>query len=136
MIGAVFFMVLLIVLILISLLDKEAFPFSHYPMFSRLYRIDQVVIYRIAIENEKGEIKWWTSKFHKYPEKAGKKLNTLKDSQTYQDPSLLLYRNKILFEIKRLIALEHQNVKAIHIVERSIEPNFSVKDKTIEIVPF
>ena len=42
---------------------RDLWPFSHYPMFSSLRSLDDVVVFRIAIEDASGRVDWWRPRF-------------------------------------------------------------------------
>jgi hypothetical protein len=136
MIYSFFFIAICSILIFVTFSGKEAFPFSHYPMFSKLHDVTDVVIFRIALETQEGEIQWWDSKFYRYPEIVGRKISSLKNADKN---ATVLAQSKLLVKILQIITIEKGNFdkyKAFHIIERSVNENLMIVDKTIEIVPF
>lgn len=104
---------------------KDAWPFSHYPMFSELAQVKDIVVFRLALETHEGEIIWWRSHFYRYPEQLGRilyKLDRL-EREAKQPPFFSsLGRQRYLGEVLRLIALEEgssQKYRAFHIVRRT-----------------
>src|ERR1700737_744218 len=74
--------VLLFILLLAPLLwtmvrGRDAWPFSHYPMFSHLTDLSEVEVFRAALETTNGEIVWWRSEFYRYPEFVGRSLKRI-----------------------------------------------------------
>ena len=129
-------------LLWVTLRGKDAFPFSHYPMFAQTLDLQKVRITRIALELESGDIVWWQPEFLFYREVLGKQLNELypRIAQAEEDKTLLqLEKKSLLLEAKRLIASEKGNDKpyrAFHIVECGISENFEMRRTIIDIVPF
>lgn len=136
-----FFLLMCGVLIWVTILEKEAFPFSFYPMFSVLHKLEKVSVYRIALENEKGEIEWWKSEFYRYPEFIGKNLKQITEEinrETTNKIFFVLARKKILKNVLFLLELEDLKKKyvAFHIVERKIESKLLIKDYTVAVIGF
>src|SRR5476649_448310 len=73
----VFFLIICVVLLMVTIVGKDFYPFSHYPMFSRLNHMNKVKIYRLALEAKNGEIEWWQHEAYRYPQIVGNKLYQL-----------------------------------------------------------
>ena len=46
-----------------GLLGRDAWPFSHYPMFAERATVADLVVFRIAIEDRAGRVRWWQPRF-------------------------------------------------------------------------
>jgi hypothetical protein len=44
--------------------ERERWPFSRYPMFSRPVSAN-IRVYRLAYQESHGDLRWWFSRFHK-----------------------------------------------------------------------
>jgi hypothetical protein len=119
------FSALVAVLVWVTLRGKDAWPFSHYPMFSSPADLSQLRVIRLALETRDGEVIWWRSRFYRYPERVGRHIK-----RTYhleQEPHgyarfAPLQRRRYLAEALRLIRLEEgslERYRAVHIVERT-----------------
>jgi hypothetical protein len=140
-----FFFLMLGVLLLTTVRGRDAFPFSHYPMFSDLHDVADIRIFRLALEKQTGEILWWHSEFYRYPEIVGRKLKQSfqsADGSEKTDVFVLLDRKKYLAEVLRLIEIEEggfESYRAFHIVERRVRQTENapeIADKTIAVIPF
>lgn len=125
---------------------RDAFPFSHYPMFSDSTDISKVEVFRIALENSNGDIYWWKSEFYRYPEFIGRQFKKLyyAEGDLTQKAFINLEKQRLLAEVVRLIELEDktlESVRNLHIVKRRASSQqqksgeISVKDEIIEIIP-
>lgn len=140
-IDTVFFVVVCAALLWVTAGGLEGFPFSAYPMFSRARKLNNVKVYRIAVEKQNGDVCWWQSRFYRYPEFAASKLARIYDVAA-EDPKTkavnTLEKNRILLEVLRLIHAESRDdhdYKAFHIVARTIGKDMQPADQTVEIVP-
>ena len=52
----------------------EMWPFSPYPMFSRLFGNETLVLVRVALEHHNGESRWWRPRFYKLQQTWGRRL--------------------------------------------------------------
>lgn len=140
-----FFSVLLAALVWVTISGKDAWPFSHYPMFSDPMSLSNLMVIRLALETREGEIIWWRSSFYRYPEYVGRRLK-----HTYQmerEPSQSarlapLERQKYLAEVMRLIRLEEGSLDrycAVRIVQRTAsadEPQgFVIHEQILARIP-
>lgn len=50
---------------------RDAWPFSAFPMFERPVEASRLVVYRIALELEGGEVQWWTPHYYKLQQTLG-----------------------------------------------------------------
>lgn len=125
MFAEVFFTAMIVVLVWATVWAKEAWPLSHYPMFSDATQLEEVEVFRLALETRTGEIIWWQSHFYRYPEYIGSRLQMLArfEREQRQPASLaLLVRRRYVLEVLRLIAFEEgslQRYHAVHIVQRT-----------------
>jgi hypothetical protein len=138
----VFFIGMCSILLWVTIRQKDAFPFSWYPMYSGTHALDKISIVRIALQQQDGGVAWWQSRFYRYPEYTGRKLRALQqaiNSGTKNDVFVLLERNRLLLEVLRLIESEQGSAKdytAFHIVERTVNNNLAITDRTIGIISF
>jgi hypothetical protein len=106
----------------VTLLRREAWPFTRYPMFSRYRDPRQVCVICIALETPDGNLTWWRPHFYRYADIFGRKLAS-------DDLSLRLW---CASEILRLVRLEGhpESYRAVHIVERRWIDS-SIRDRTL-----
>jgi hypothetical protein len=112
-------------------------------MFSRLTRIGDVEVFRIALETKDYEIVWWKSGFFRYPEFVGERLRELHHARPAGGSSIFItfQRNRILSEVLRLIVSEEGNTdryRAFHIVRRtacSKGLDLQIEDRIIAKIP-
>lgn len=137
--------VVLAPMVWVTVRGKDAWPFSHYPMFSRLTGLGDVEIFRVALETRSAEVVWWRSKFYRYPEFVGRELRLL-DAQTAERGPVAaiasLEKQRYLAEVLRLIEAEEGGIEryeALLIMKRRIQPDpasrLLVKDELIFRVP-
>jgi len=136
----VFFIVLCGILLWVTIRQKDAFPFSWYPMYSGAHALSKINIVRIALQQQDGSITWWQSRFYRYPEYTGRKLQGLQRMKgTKNEVFVSLERNRLLLEVLRLIESEQGSAKdytAFHIVERTVNDNLVIADRTVAVVSF
>jgi hypothetical protein len=121
----VFFVAALFILMFFSvtLLRREAWPFSRYPTFSRSRDPRQVCVICIALEAPDGNVTWWRPHFYRYPDIFARKL-------ARGDLALRLW---CASEVLRLVRLEKGAAEpccAVHIVERRWIDR-AVRDRTL-----
>lgn len=135
----IFFIIILIPLLCITLRGKDAFPFSHYPMFSNLSSPNQVEVFRIALETTDGKSVWWKSEFYRYPEFVGRRLKELEQTESDGLKAFTsLDRQRYLIEVLRLIEAEEKSLdqyRAFLIVRRTVDNDVEIKDDVIERIP-
>src|SRR6266481_5751039 len=127
----------------VTICGKDAWPFSHYPMFSRLSRISDVEVFRLALETKDNEVVWWKSGFFRYPEFVGERLGELSYARPASGGVIFITfpRNRILSEVLRLIISEEGNTdryRAFHIVKRtacSKGRDLQIEDRIIAKIP-
>lgn len=135
-----FFIIVCLVFIGVTIAGKDYWPFSHYPMFSAKQKIKDITVWRIALEDSEGNMDWWQSKFFRYPEFTGRKLQkiyALHIEGKKLEIFIHIERNKLLNAVMMHIMREQPecNYSAIHIIERKVANSFDVIDKTIDIIP-
>lgn len=135
----VFFIIICVALIGVTLVGRDFWPFSHYPMFSIQQKMEDITVWRIALEDNKGKIEWWQSKFFRYPEFAGRKLQKiygLNIKGKKLEAFINIERNKLLKAVMMHIKQEQpeHHYSAIHIIERKVNDSLNVNDKTIDII--
>ncbi len=111
----------------VTLRGKDAWPFSHYPMFSTPMTLASVRVIRLALETKAGEVVWWESCFYRYPEFIGRRLRQLYRLENLPGQSGIFFhleRQKYLREVARLIEFEEGSLdryRALRIVLRSVK---------------
>lgn len=137
------FILLPALLLWVTVSRKDAWPFSHYPMFSRLTDLSEVEVFRVALETTTGEIVWWRSEFYRYPEFVGRKLKKIQQLEG-EGGSVAglasLERQRCLSEVLRLIESEAgglDHYQAFHIVRRTVDTDdgFTIRDQTVARIP-
>lgn len=139
----VFFILCLIPLLWVTLRGKDAFPFSHYPMFSNLSDVNNVEVYRIALETHEGKLVWWKSEFYRYPEMVGRKFKDLYQIENEGEEVFSnLERQRLLIQVLRLIEDEEKSTRqyqAFHVIKRTAyedeQKQLIIQEETIEKFP-
>jgi len=134
---------LLVPLFWVMVRGQDAWPFSHYPMFSQLTNLSEVEVFRLALETTTGEIVWWRSEFYRYPEYVGRMLKQLHEMEIEAGrPRAFasLERQRYLAEVQRVIETEVGRLdryQAFQIVRRTVDTNngFTIKDQTVARIP-
>jgi len=134
---------LLVPLFWVMVRGQDAWPFSHYPMFSQLTGLSEVEVFRLALETTTGEILWWRSEFYRYPEFVGRRLQSIHqmESEGARAKALAsLERQRCLAEVLRLIETEVGRLdryQAFQIVRRTVDTNngLTIKDQTVARIP-
>lgn len=143
MLFAVVFAAVSAALIWTTVKGRDAFPFSHYPMFSDLAEIEKTEVFRVALETSGGEVHWWTSEFYRYPEFVGRRLKELyraAGGDERQNAFAELEKRRCLSEVLRLIKIETgtiENLKSVRVVKRTIveeSGEFLPNDEIVETV--
>ncbi len=141
MVYVIFFIAICLVLIVVTIIGKDFWPFSHYPMFSVEQKMEDVKVVRLALEDEHGNVEWWRSRFFRYPEFTGRKLQKIYNMNV-QGKKLTAFinveRDKLLRSVLKLVEKEGFGINkyaAIHVIERTVTNSFEVKEKTIDIIP-
>jgi len=140
----VFFVIIVLVLIIVTIIGKDFYPFSHYPMFSNKHAVNNVIVYRIALEDDNGKIEWWQHEAYRYPEFIGRKLLGNYTTCAYSNNAIeilaaKMQKRKLLRQVVRLVDMQNIKIKnytAVHIIERRINTATQIEDKTIEVIPF
>lgn len=128
----------------VTVTGRDAWPFSSYPMFSRRYRLAEVVVFAVAYEATDGRIDWWRPVHDRDAERVGQRLQLLAPaghgSAVAQAARRLAVRSE-LARVIRLATLERGQApawRALHIVRRTIDERgtaISIRDQTLDIVP-
>jgi hypothetical protein len=123
----------------------DAWPFSHYPMFSGPINVAQVCVFRLALETIDGERIWWQSEFFRYPEFVGRMLKRTYQLEQHGGPTAawaLLERQRYLAEVLRLLEEETgtlERYRAFHLVQRTVNSGsakeLSVNEQTVLTIP-
>jgi hypothetical protein len=121
----------------VTLRRMDAWPFSHYPMFSGLTDLPKVEVFRVALETAEGEIIWWRSRFYRDPQEIG---SQLKRAAAREKEHAQFQRH--LSEVLRLIRLEEGDVnryRALHIIRRTVREDYGgallIDDRPIATIP-
>jgi hypothetical protein len=137
------FILLLAPLLWVMVRGKDAWPFSHYPMFSRLTNLSEVVVLRVALETTGGEVVWWGSEFYRYPEFVGiwlKRTQQMEGEGGRSAALASLERQRCLAEVLRLIETAGGRLdqyQALLIVRRSVADGngITIRDQTVSRIP-
>jgi hypothetical protein len=139
------FILLLALLLWVTVRGQDAWPFSHYPMFSRLTDLSEIEVFRVALETTAGEITWWRSEFYRYPEFVGRMLKRLHQMESEGGRAALfapLERQRYLAAVLSLIEFEKGRVesyRAFHIVRRTVaargDNTLEIKEQTVARIP-
>jgi len=121
----VFFAMIVGGLAWVTITGKDAWPFSSYKMFSSPLDLNELTVYRVALEKEDGKTVWWNSQFYRYPEFIGRNLKRVYEAKS-ADPRFAaiaaLEARKQLLEVMCLIPNEELRLhqyRAFHIVRRT-----------------
>ena len=141
-----FVVVILGIQLFVTISGKDAWPFSSYKMFSAPLDLDQLAVFRVALELQDGELVWWRSRFYRYPEQVGKQISRLYRLQNDSPKTrvvVALETQKVLIEVARLIRQEEgglDDYQAFHIIERkgriTHNNDITIEDKTVVRIPF
>jgi hypothetical protein len=144
-ISILLFILLPALLLWVTVRGKDAWPFSHYPMFSRLTDLSEVEVFRVALETTTGEIVWWRSEFYRYPEFVGRRLKRLHQMESEGGPAALfapLESQRYLRAVLSLIETEAGGVeafRAFHIVRRTVaagnDNTLEIREQTVARIP-
>jgi hypothetical protein len=136
----VFFCIICGLLLWVTLFRKQAYPFSFYPMYSTPHGVDEIVVFRLALEKKDGTVLWWQSEFYRYPEYLGRKLMQLHyaESEDIRKTALLkLEQKRLLLIALQIIEKEEGSsyaYNALRIVRRTIRTDLRPADEIIEVV--
>jgi hypothetical protein len=125
----------------VTLFRKQAYPFSFYPMYSTPHSVDQISVFRLALEKKDGTVAWWQSEFYRYPEYLGRKLQQIKNagSDDIKKSTLLkLEQKRLLLIALQIIEKEEGNsdaYNAFRIIQRTTAADLQPVDEIIEIIP-
>jgi hypothetical protein len=140
-IPTILFSTISILLLWVTITGKDIYPFSYYPMYSVPRNLENISVFRIALEKKDGSIAWWKSEFYRYPEYSGRKLRQLwqvKSENKQKEVILQLEQHRLLIGVLQIMEKENIDIndyKAFHIIERTMQGELKPVDKTIEIVP-
>lgn len=115
------------VFVLLTLMRRDAWPFTRYPMFSRYRRSHDIRIVCVALEREDGILVWWRPRFHRYSDGLAGKLAAQSEEESAAGVE----------QATRLLKLEHGDIswwKAVHVRERRWV-NGSPLDRTVFTIP-
>ena len=130
---------LLMLLMLASLGRLEAWPFSSYQMFSRRLAGENVLVFRLELEDKSGVLEWWTPEFFYFQRDFGYEFGA---AQREMNAELRVVAElEILATAWQRIQLDHparaQDVEALRVVERCCVPGavpISVEDTVVRRV--
>jgi hypothetical protein len=133
---------LLVASALVAMLrQRDAWPFSHYPMFSRRITAENLVVFRIAIEDAGGRIAWWRPRFFRMADRLCARLEELaRDAPNAppDSPALL----ELFAHTERLILADNpvsKSCRAVLFIRRRIERRdgvFTPRDEVVARLPF
>lgn len=137
----VFFCVVCAMFLWVTLFRKQLYPFSFYPMYSAPHSLDDIVVFRLALEKKDGSVVWWRSEFYRYPEYLGRKLKQLHASgigDVQRSALLRLEQTRLLLIALKIIEKEEgttDGYSAFRIVQRTMTADIRPVDKIIGIIP-
>jgi len=140
-ISIILFFIICILLVWVTIAGKDLYPFSYYPMYSAPHNLENVRVFQIALEKKDGSVAWWESKFYRYPEYSGRKLQQLwqvRNDDQKRDAILQLEQYRLLIAVLQIMEKENMDTGdycAFHIIERTMQSDLKPVDKTIEIIP-
>ena len=109
----ILFSTICILLLWATIMGKDIYPFSYYPMYSALHNPENISVFRIALEKKDGSIAWWESEFYRYPEYSGRKLRQLwqvKSENKQKEVILQLEQHRLLTAVLRIMEKENINI--------------------------
>jgi hypothetical protein len=110
-------------------------------MYSTPHSVDQISVFRLALEKKDGTVAWWQSEFYRYPEYLGRKLQQIKNagSDDIKKSTLLkLEQKRLLLIALQIIEKEEGNsdaYNAFRIIQRTTAADLQPVDEIIEIIP-
>ena len=119
---------------------RDLWPFSHYPMFSSLVSVDDLVVFRIAIEDTMGQVGWWRPRFFRMQDRLAARFAELMrrpPGGLSPSPELLA----LFVQTRHLLLADIPNpggFSAVLFVRRRIEPRagaFVTVDEVMARVP-
>lgn len=140
-VSIILFFAICILLLWVTIAGKDIYPFSYYPMYSAPHSLENISVFRIALEKRDGSLTWWKSEFYRYPEYSGRKLKQLwrtKSDDPKRDVMLQLEQHRLLIAVLQIMEKENIDINdysAFHIIERTMQSDLKPFDKTIEIIP-
>jgi hypothetical protein len=119
---------------------RDAWPFSHYPMFCQRLAPEDLAVVRIAIEDEAGRIDWWRPRFFRLPDRLCARFEALRrvTPARGQSPALL----EFFSQTQHLIVAENPAATgrtAVLFVCRRVEWRdgaFVSRDEVVARIPF
>lgn len=126
-------------LVFATLSKNDFFPFSHYPMFSKISKAESICIFRLKLKTTEGELRWWKPKFYRYPEVINKKLQVLYHLQSQSLGGKIFFheQRRILNEALQIIENEEHSLlkyEAIHIIKMTVNENLEIVEQTMDII--
>jgi hypothetical protein len=121
--------------------QRDAWPFSHYPMFSGRITAEDVVVFRIAVEDSTGRVGWWRPHVFRLQDRLCTRFAELaRHPQRAHVPSAALL--ELFAQTQRLILAESPGSNrwaAILFIRRRVERLdrvFTPRDEVVARVPF
>jgi len=116
----VFLLAIHVAVVLMTVWKRDFWPFTHYPMFSKARKPDQVRVIRFALIGPGDRRVWWKPEFDCYSEDIADRL--------HPDSSRVVFRAAA--EVMRLVELEEPGATAYHgveVVERVLQAGSTVE---------
>ena len=120
--------------------QQDAWPFSHYPMFSRRIAVEDLVVFRIALENASGQVVWWQPRFFRFQDRLGARFSELV-RESSQGPASSPALLELFARTERLILADAPSADCVAVlfIRRRIERNagaFVTRDDVAARVPW
>lgn len=138
-----FCLVVVTVLLWVTFSGRDAWPLSSYPMFSGRLRLEDVEVFRVALESQDGSVHWWCPHYYRYAEEVGRQLQQLHHTVPHNPPAraaVAMAQQYVLREVVRLTRLEQGGAagwRAVHLIRRTVRPTtggtLTVHDETVLI---
>lgn len=138
-----FCLVIVAVLAWVTVSGRDSWPLSAYPMFSGRLRMEEVEVFRVALESQAGTVEWWRPRYYRYAEEVGRQLQHLHHAVPPSPPARIavaMAQQYLFREVLRLVRLEHGGTarwRAVHLIRRTVRPTaqgtLAVHDETVLI---
>ncbi len=113
-------------LLWVTVRGQDAWPLSAYPMFSGRLRLDEVEVFRVALESPDGTVDWWRPRHYRYAEKLGRqwlRLHHALPADAAARAARAMAQHQLLCEVARLVRHEQGEAtgwRALHMVQRTV----------------
>jgi hypothetical protein len=116
--------------------QRDYWPFSHYPMFSRRMEARDVVVYRLALEGSGGPLTWWRPRVAHVEQRIAAQFSSI---AAIPVPSRAQTQARLQFlaDIQAIVLADGSappDVVALRVVRRqvvSVASGFAPRDETV-----